>query len=134
MPINWDTFDIFAGASGPGFYEPAVLGASGGITGSVSGAKPETLKIPPPAGYPRIIVHPERPNAAFALIGDGWYRSPTGDVVSYKTVADYVLTAKGTARSVLLKSLGQTPSEGWGPSTLLLAGGALLLLVIVVKK
>lgn len=85
---------------------------------------------PPPAGYPRVIVHPERPNAAFALIENGWYRSPTGEVVSYKTVADYVLSAQGATREQLLKVLGQLPGGGGFPFvTIAIALGVGLLLV-----
>lgn len=93
---------------------------------------------PPPSGYPRIIVHPERPDAAFVLIEAGWYRSPTGPVVPYKTVAEYVLTAPGD-RMTLLKALGQVPGglPSWLNDNMLLIGGAaalVLLLALLTSK
>ena len=90
---------VGAGSDPPTYSEPIYTASASGYT----------LIEPPPGGYPRIIIHPERPNAPFALIENGWYRSPTGGVVSYKTVADYVLTAKGVDRAVLLSALGQVP-------------------------
>lgn len=84
---------------------------------------------PPPGGYPKVIVHPERPDGAFAWISDGWYRSPTGDVVPYRTVAEYVLTAQGVAREELMKRVGQLPSTNvynW-----ILYGGAALVVVVL---
>jgi hypothetical protein len=66
------------------------------------------IKEPPPAGYPKVIVHPDRPNSPFVLASPGWYRSPTNELVSYQTVAEYVLTAQSASRADLLRILGQS--------------------------
>lgn len=118
IPIARNVFDdaweavldpdyVGAGSDGPTYTQPVYTTASSTL-GSA-------LIEPPPGGYPRIIVHPERPNSPFAFIENGWYRSPTGDVVSYKTVAEYVLTAHGVDRAVLLKALGQVPAGSTFP-------------------
>lgn len=88
------------------------------------------IQEPPPGGYPKIIVHPERPDAGFALISDGWYRSPTGEVVPYRTVAEYVLSGSGD-RTALLKAIGQIPSGVGGNTWLYVAGGVILFVVLL---
>jgi hypothetical protein len=126
---------VDAGSDGPTWTAPVFRGPGidwRGVDASVGVGAPVGLIEPPPGGYPRIIVHPERPNAAFALISDGWYRSPTGEVVSYKTVADYVLTAKGVDPASLMKALGQISGGGGGISSSIIVVAALVALGLVV--
>lgn len=88
---------------------------------------------PPPGGYPPSIVHPERPDAPFFLISPGWYRSPNNEVVSYRVVAEYVLTAQNTPREELLRRLGQS-----GSSNILIYAavgvGALILITLLAGR
>ena len=135
-------FDVMRRRKGFGAFDPNWEPADEGlawpaddiIVTTTTDRRPSVPSIvePPPGGYPRIIVHPERPNAAFAFISDGWYRSPTGEVVSYKTVADYVLTAKGVDQLSLMRALGQVPGSAsglsvWGVAAVAVGLGLLLL-------
>lgn len=130
------SIDIFAGASGPGFPISSVGFPSASVTGAtaiIAAANSPNRPVvePPPSGYPKIITHPERPTSPFYEISDGLYRSPTGETVTYRTVADYVLTAQGIPRATLMTLLGQ--DEPKFPLALLIGAGALVLLVLIKK-
>jgi len=119
MPYDDPTLDwnyVLGGSSEPTYTAPTFTTVSFG-----------EIVEPPPAGYPKVIVHPEKPNAPFFLISPGWYRSPTNEVVSYRTVAEYLITANAP-REQILRALGQT-----GPNMKLIyiiAGGVGILVLI----